>query len=51
VLHAVDHARATGAHAIITKTQSSTERVINTWLHMGGSLLESFATLHWTPNA
>jgi GNAT superfamily N-acetyltransferase len=51
VLHAVDHARASGAQAIITKTQSSTERVINTWLHMGGSLLESFVTLHWTPNA
>lgn len=51
VFHAIDHARASGAEALITKTQSSTERVINTWLHMGGSLLESFVTLHWTPNA
>ena len=50
VFCAVEHARATGAQSLITKTQSSTERVINTWLHMGGNLLESFVTLHLTPN-
>jgi dolichol-phosphate mannosyltransferase len=49
VLCAIEHARATNAQALITKTQSSTERVINTWLHMGGNLVESFVTLHWTP--
>jgi glycosyltransferase involved in cell wall biosynthesis len=45
---AIEHARSTNADALITKTQSSTERVINTWLHMRGNLLESFVTLHWT---
>jgi hypothetical protein len=48
VLCAAEHARSTNAEALITKTQSSTERVINTWLHMGGNLLESFVTLHRT---
>lgn len=37
-----------GAEWLITKTQISTERVINTWLHLGARLLESHITLHWT---
>jgi GNAT superfamily N-acetyltransferase len=45
---AIDHARRIDATGIITKTQSSTYRVINTWLHLGCDVLESFATLHWT---
>ncbi len=36
-----------GAGGLITKTQSSTYRVINTWLHLGCDILESSATLHW----
>jgi glycosyltransferase involved in cell wall biosynthesis len=45
---ALDHAHQIGAAGLITKTQSSTYRVINTWLHLGCDVLESFATLHWT---
>jgi GNAT superfamily N-acetyltransferase len=45
---ALDHARQINAAGLITKTQSSTYRVINTWLHLGCDVLESFATLHWT---
>jgi hypothetical protein len=45
---ALDHSLHIGAAGLITKTQSSTYRVINTWLHLGCDVLESFATLHWT---
>ncbi len=48
VLAAIDFAREQQADGLITKTQSSTYRVINSWLHLGGDLLESAATLHWT---
>jgi glycosyltransferase involved in cell wall biosynthesis/GNAT superfamily N-acetyltransferase len=43
----LDYIREIGADGVITKTQSSTYRVINTWLHLGGEMYESFATLHW----
>jgi GNAT superfamily N-acetyltransferase len=36
------------ARWLITKTQISNRRVINSWLHAGASLLESHVTLHWT---
>jgi glycosyltransferase involved in cell wall biosynthesis len=45
---ALDYTQKIGAAGLITKTQSSTYRVINTWLHLGCDLLESFTTLHWT---
>ena len=48
VLAAIDYARMRDAAGLITKTQSSTYRVINSWLHLGGDILESAATLHWT---
>jgi dolichol-phosphate mannosyltransferase len=48
VLAAFEYARQHGAAGLLTKTQASTQRVINTWLHLGGDLLESAATLHWT---
>ncbi len=48
VLAALDFAKSQDAAGLITKTQSSTYRVINTWLHLGGDVLESAATLHWT---
>jgi GNAT superfamily N-acetyltransferase len=48
VLAAIDYARTRDAAGLITKTQSSTYRVINSWLHLGGDVLESAATLHWT---
>ncbi len=48
VIAAFDHAQQTGAAGLFTKTQASTARVINTWLHLGADLLESTATLHWT---
>ncbi len=48
VIEAIRYARESGAPGIFTKTQSSTYRVINTWLHLGGAMLESAATLHWT---
>jgi hypothetical protein len=35
--------------ALLTRTQISTKRVINTWLHMGADMTESFFTLHFTP--
>jgi len=48
VISALDYVRNAGSDGLITKTQSSTYRVINTWLHLGCDLYESFATLHWT---
>jgi|GEM_PF-271294 len=48
VLAAIDYARECKAAGLFTKTQSSTYRVINSWLHLGGDVLESAATLHWT---
>jgi glycosyltransferase involved in cell wall biosynthesis/predicted N-acetyltransferase YhbS len=48
VISALDYVRNAGGDGLITKTQSSTYRVINTWLHLGCNLYESFATLHWT---
>jgi hypothetical protein len=36
-----------GGGGLITKTQVSTQRVVNTWLHLGANLYESFCTLHW----
>jgi glycosyltransferase involved in cell wall biosynthesis/GNAT superfamily N-acetyltransferase len=48
VFSAFDYARMNSAAGFITKTQSSTYRVINSWLHLGADLLESSATLHWT---
>jgi len=48
VMSAFDYAKMNGAAGLITKTQSSTYRVINSWLHLGADLLECFATLHWT---
>jgi len=50
VMSAFDYAKNHGAAGLITKTQSSTNRVINSWLHSGADVLESFATLHWTSN-
>ncbi len=47
VLAAMENARSRNAAGLITKTQSSTYRVINSWLHLGGDILESHATLHW----
>lgn len=48
VIAAMDLVRRQQAAGLITKTQSSTYRVINTWLHLGGDIFESAATLHWT---
>ena len=48
VLAALEYARSHDAAGLLTKTQSSTYRVINSWLHLGGGLLESAVTLHWT---
>ena len=48
VIGAFDHAKQTGAEGLFTKTQASTARVINSWLHLGADLFESTATLHWT---
>ncbi|HEY3874973.1 MAG TPA: glycosyltransferase [Candidatus Kapabacteria bacterium] len=48
VLAGFDHAQRTGAAGLFTKTQASTTRVINSWLHLGADLFESTATLHWT---
>jgi glycosyltransferase involved in cell wall biosynthesis/GNAT superfamily N-acetyltransferase len=48
VLAAFEYAREHEAAGLLTKTQASTQRVINTWLHLGGDILESAATLHWT---
>ena len=48
VLAAMDFALHENVAGLITKTQSSTYRVINTWLHLGGDIFESAATLHWT---
>jgi glycosyltransferase involved in cell wall biosynthesis len=48
VLAAFDYAREHDAAGLLTKTQASTQRVINSWLHLGGDILESAATLHWT---
>jgi GNAT superfamily N-acetyltransferase len=51
VAAAVAEALTAGAAGLFTKTQISTNRVINTWLHAGAKLLESSATLHWTNGA
>ncbi len=48
VLAAFEYARHHEAAGLLTKTQASTQRVINTWLHLGSDILESAATLHWT---
>ena len=48
---AVKEALNAGAAGLFTKTQISTNRVINTWLHAGANLLESSTTLHWTDSA
>lgn len=48
IYSAIEHVVSHEAAWLITKTQVSTERVINSWLHMGASLLESQLTLHWT---
>jgi L-amino acid N-acyltransferase YncA len=45
---AVQEALNSGVAGLFTKTQISTNRVINTWLHAGANLLESSTTLHWT---
>lgn len=45
---AVKEALEAGGAGLFTKTQVSTNRVINTWLHAGANLLESSTTLHWT---
>jgi GNAT superfamily N-acetyltransferase len=37
-----------GATDLITKTQISNQRVINSWLHQGANIIESVATFHWT---
>lgn len=37
-----------GQTDLITKTQISNQRVINSWLHAGANILESTATYHWT---
>ena len=47
VIAAFEYAREHDAAGLLTKTQASTQRVINTWLHLGGDILESAATLHW----
>jgi GNAT superfamily N-acetyltransferase len=47
VAAAVKEALDAGASGLFTKTQISTNRVINTWLHAGANLLESSTTLHW----
>ncbi len=48
VLGAFEYAWEHGAAGLFTKTQASTNRVVNSWLHLGGDVLESAATLHWT---
>jgi polyisoprenyl-phosphate glycosyltransferase len=48
VLAAFEYAREHDAAGLLTKTQASTQRVINSWLHLGGDIIESAATLHWT---
>jgi len=48
VIAAFEFAREHEAAGLLTKTQASTQRVINSWLHLGGDILESAATLHWT---
>lgn len=45
---AFEYVRNANGAGLITKTQGSTYRVINTWLHSGANILESFTTLHWT---
>lgn len=40
--------RDAGEQTLITKTQISNQRVINSWSHMGADILESSATYHWT---
>ncbi|MDP4199435.1 MAG: GNAT family N-acetyltransferase [Bacteroidota bacterium] len=47
---AFEYVQNAGGAGLITKTQGSTNRVINSWLHAGGGMLESFTTLHWTPS-
>lgn len=37
-----------GQSDLITKTQISNQRVINSWLHAGANIIESAATYHWT---
>ena len=48
ILGTIAHVLHKGGGGLITKTQVSTQRVVNTWLHLGANLYESFCTLHWT---
>jgi hypothetical protein len=48
ILGTIAHVLHQGGGGLITKTQVSTQRVVNTWLHLGANLYESFCTLHWT---
>ncbi len=43
-----NYLRTNGQTDLITKTQISNQRVINSWLHAGANILESTATYHWT---
>jgi hypothetical protein len=43
-----NYLRENGQTDLITKTQISNQRVINSWLHAGANILESTATFHWT---
>lgn len=45
---AFHHLRSEGQIDLITKTQISNQRVINSWLHSGANIIESSATYHWT---
>jgi GNAT superfamily N-acetyltransferase len=45
---AFHHLRSEGQADLITKTQISNQRVINSWLHSGANIIESSATYHWT---
>jgi hypothetical protein len=43
-----NYLRENGQTDLITKTQISNQRVINSWLHAGANIIESAATYHWT---
>jgi len=49
VIAAMHYALEHEGQGLLTRTQVSTNRVINSWMHLGADLLESFCTLHWTP--
>lgn len=48
VYSALAYLKVVGGQTLITKTQISNQRVINSWAHMGADILESSATYHWT---